>query len=59
MANYLINSLFPLYKGEASWLQVINFLAAAGHEVIDVYRGTETKHGELLQLDILTKLSIQ
>jgi FkbM family methyltransferase len=56
---YLEVSLFPLYKGEASWLQVMNFLAAAGHEVIDVYRGTETKHGELLQLDILTKLSIQ
>ena len=28
-------------------------------EVIDLYRGTETKYGKLLQIDILTKLSVK
>ena len=54
---FLEVSLFPLYKGELGWIQIVNLLAAAGHEVIDLYRGTETKNGKLLQIDILTKLS--
>jgi hypothetical protein len=31
-------------------------LSNFGHEVIDVFRGIKTKNGQLLQLDILTKL---
>lgn len=53
---FLEVSLKPLYSGEASLLEVLNLLATHGHEVIDVFRGIKTKNGELLQLDVLTKL---
>lgn len=53
---YLEVSIKPLYEGETTFLPILNMLSEAGHEVIDVFRGIRAKNGELLQLDILTKL---
>lgn len=54
---YLEVSITPLYEGEISFLPILIKLSKFGHEVIDVFRGIRTKDGQLLQLDILTKLS--
>ena len=54
---YLEVSLVPLYEGEVAFLSILNRLAEAGHEVIDIFIGLKTKDGQLLQLDILTKLT--
>jgi len=54
---YLEVSLVPLYKGETTFLPILNFLAEAGHEVIDVFRSLKANDGKLLQIDILTKLT--
>ena len=54
---YLEVSLQPLYEGELTLLPILNLLSISGHEVIDVYRGVQASDGNLLQLDILTKLS--
>jgi len=54
---YLEVSLQPLYEGEITLLPILNLLSISGHEVIDVYRGVQASDGNLLQLDILTKLS--
>jgi FkbM family methyltransferase len=54
---YLEVSLTPLYSGESSMLEILNLLADAGHQVLDVFRGVESRNGELLQLDILTRQS--
>jgi FkbM family methyltransferase len=54
---YLEVSLVPLYKGETTFLPILNLLAEAGHEVIDVFRSLKSNDGKLLQLDILTKLT--
>jgi hypothetical protein len=35
-------------------LPILNLLKESGHHVIDIYRGVESKRGELLQVDILT-----
>lgn len=54
---FLEVSVVPLYRGEISFLPLLNELSKSGHEVIDVFRGLKAKDGQLLQLDILTKLS--
>jgi FkbM family methyltransferase len=54
---YLEVSITPLYDGEISFLPILIELSKFGHEVIDVFRGIKAKDGQLLQLDILTKLS--
>ncbi len=54
---FLEVSLFPLYEGERTLLPILNLLAASGHEVFDVFRGVTSKEGELLQVDILTRVS--
>lgn len=54
---YLEASITPLYEGEISFLPILIELSKFGHEVIDVYRGIKAKNGQLLQLDILTRLS--
>ena len=36
---------------------IVQDLSEAGHEVIDVFRGLKAKNGQLLQMDILTRLS--
>lgn len=54
---YLEVSLIPLYEGEDSFLPILSQLSKFGHEVIDVFRGIKANNGQLLQLDILTKLS--
>lgn len=52
---FLEVSLIPLYKEEKTLLPVLTFLADYGHYVIDIYRGTRGKKGELLQIDVLTR----
>lgn len=54
---FLEVSIVPLYDGEITLLPILNLLSISGHEVIDVYRGIQASDGNLLQLDILTKLS--
>jgi FkbM family methyltransferase len=54
---YLEVSLKPLYEGEITFLSILNLLSASGHEVVDIHRGIRAKNGELLQLDVLTRLS--
>jgi FkbM family methyltransferase len=54
---YLEVSMIGLYEGEITFLPILNILSESGHEVIDVFRGLRTKNGQLLQLDILTKLT--
>ncbi len=54
---YLEVSITPLYEGEVSFLPILIELSKSGHEVIDVFRGLKGSNGQLLQLDILTKLS--
>ncbi len=54
---YLEVSLISLYKGEVTLLAILNQLSEAGHEVSDVFRGIKAKNGQLLQLDIITRLS--
>jgi FkbM family methyltransferase len=54
---YLEVSITPLYEGEVSFLPILIELSKFGHEVIDVFRGIKARNGQLLQLDILTKLS--
>jgi len=53
---YLEVSITPLYEGELTFLPILMELSKYGHEVVDVFRGIQTKKGQLLQLDILTKL---
>ena len=55
---YLEVSIVPLYEGEVTLLPILNLLSESGHEVIDVFRGIKTKKGQLLQVDILTKLTL-
>jgi FkbM family methyltransferase len=54
---YLEVSIIPLYEGEISLLPILIELFNYGHEVIDVFRGIKASNGQLLQIDILTKLS--
>jgi len=54
---YLEVSMVPLYEGETTFLPILNMLSEAGHEVIDVFRGLKAKNGQLLQMDILTRLT--
>lgn len=54
---YLEVSITPLYEGEISFLPILIELSKSGHQVIDVFRGIRGSNGQLLQLDILTKLS--
>jgi len=55
---FLEVSLEPLYEEEITFLSILNILSNAGHEVVDVYRGICARDGRLLQLDVLTKLSV-
>jgi FkbM family methyltransferase len=54
---FLEVSLTPLYENELPLLPILNLLHESEHEVIEIFRGVKSKNGELLQLDILTKLS--
>lgn len=51
---YLEVSLVQLYDGEASFLSILELLKDSNHELVNVFRGIESKSGQLLQLDILT-----
>ena len=53
---YLEVSIIPMYEGEITFLPIIMELSRFGHEVIDIFRGTKSKDGQLLQIDILTAL---
>lgn len=48
-------SLIPLYDEESTFLEVLDYLRANGQQLIDVRRGVQSKSGDLLQLDILTR----
>jgi FkbM family methyltransferase len=48
-------SLTPLYDGESSLLQLLHELSIFGHEVVDIFRGTVSTSGKLLQVDILSR----
>jgi len=52
---FLEVSLIPLYDGELTFLEVLDYLSANGQQLIDVRRGVQSKSGDLLQLDILTR----
>ena len=54
---YLEVSITPLYEGDVLLLPILIELSKYGHEVIDVFRGIKASNGQLLQLDILTKLT--
>jgi FkbM family methyltransferase len=51
---YLEVSIKNMYEEELALLPILNLLKESGHHVIDIYRGVESKRGELLQVDILT-----
>ena len=53
---FLEASLSPLYKGEASLLELLNLLDSLVHHLTEVFRGVQDKRGRLLQVDILTSL---
>ena len=48
-------SLVPLYVGEPSLSELIEFLEANNHRVIDVYKGVKSTTGNLLQIDIISE----
>lgn len=52
---FLEVSLIPLYDEESTFLEVLEYLNANGQQLIDVRRGVQSKSGDLLQLDILTR----
>ena len=52
---FLEISLIPMYKNEASLLDLLSYLSECDHEVIDIFRGTIASNGDLLQVDVLTK----
>ena len=56
---FLEVSLVSLYEGEILFLPILNMLKESGHTVVDVFRGVTSKNGQLLQLDILTKLTVK
>jgi len=56
---FLEVSIVPLYEGEITLLPILNLLSQSNHEVIDVFRGIKTQNGKLLQLDILTRLTVK
>jgi FkbM family methyltransferase len=47
-------SLIPLYVGEPSLKELLEFLDLHGHKVVDVFRGIKGKDGNLLQVDLIT-----
>jgi FkbM family methyltransferase len=47
-------SLIPLYVGEPTFKELIDFLNLHNHEVKDMFRGVESNSGDLLQLDLIT-----
>jgi FkbM family methyltransferase len=52
---FLELSINSLYEGEHDYLEILKFLAHAGHDVVDLFRGVTAKNGGLLQIDIVTK----
>ena len=56
---FLEVSIVPLYEGEITLLPILNLLSESGHQVVDIFRGLKTKNGQLLQVDILTKLTVK
>jgi len=52
---FLELSINSLYMGEHDYLEILNFLADAGHDVVDLFRGVTAKNGALLQIDVVTK----
>jgi FkbM family methyltransferase len=55
---FLEVSLIPLYEDESTFFEVLDYLRANGQQLIDVRRGVQSKSGDLLQLDILTRRAL-
>ena len=53
---YLESSLNALYDGELQFLELLNKLAESNHFMIEIFRGEKGTTGELLQVDVLTRL---
>lgn len=51
---FLEISLTPLYRGEPSLLEILNYLALHDHFVKDIYYGAKDSNGNLMQIDVLT-----
>ena len=51
-------SLRELYEGEPKLRDMLTFLSTQGHEVTDIFRGISNAHGDLLQVDIITKCQV-
>jgi FkbM family methyltransferase len=49
-------SITKLYHGELGLLALLNILASYDHKVVELFRGTKSRNGQLLQVDVLTKL---
>ena len=47
-------SLIPLYVGEPSLKELLEFLDLHDHKVVDIFRGIKAKNGNLLQVDLIT-----
>jgi FkbM family methyltransferase len=47
-------SLVPLYLGEPTLSEIIAFLESHNHRVVDVFRGVQSRTGQLLQVDLIS-----
>jgi len=49
-------SITPFYVGEKDLVTLLEVLRNVNHNVIDIYRGIQSRSGNLLQIDVLTSL---
>lgn len=47
-------SLAPLYLGEPTLSEIITFLESHNHRVVDIFRGVQSRSGQLLQVDLIS-----
>lgn len=63
MSNYIRDikcvlieaSLTPLYLGEPTLSEIIAFLEKHNHRVVDIFRGVQSRNGQLLQVDLISQ----
>jgi FkbM family methyltransferase len=51
---YLELSLSPLYEEEADFIEILDYLKARGHRVVDIFRGEVHRNRRLAQIDAIT-----
>ena len=49
-------STIPLYEGEENFLKVLQLLEENNHEDIEIFQSAYSQTGDLLQMDVLTRL---